>query len=348
MRPAEKQLYLIITTRSAAKSFRTIDHLRRYIAKSQDLASQADRVTIQAELVDLLRLFDVQELAKRLLSTVPRIDTAIWNAGIAGVTGIDWMTAIWATMTEFTSSVTWPTFMLSGIGSVAKPQLVSSTGNAADADSNMSTALEEPPLGEIFCANVFSHYLLGHYLLPLLSQPAFSHLGRMIWISSVEVRADSFVPSDPQSLKTSAAYQSSKRLTDILALSPMLSSYTTVPTAVSMPAQKKGKASSLPAPRMYLTHPGVASTNIVLIPLVAFYAKIIAFYLARLIFGSPWHTISPYKGACAPVWVALASQSTLDRIEEQDGKGKWGSCTDRWGNERVMRTEVEGWAMEVW
>ena len=68
----------------------------------------------------------------------------------------------------------------------------------------------------------------------------------------------------------------------------------------------------------------------------------LAFYVARWL-GSPWHPIAPYKGAVAPVWLALASQSTLDGIEEQDGQGKWGSATDVWGRERVIRTEVDGW-----
>ena len=67
-----------------------------------------------------------------------------------------------------------------------------------------------------------------------------------------------------------------------------------------------------------------------------------AFYLARWV-GSPWHTISAYKGACAPVWLALASQEELDTLERRDGKGKWGSAVDWKGDERVMRTEVEGW-----
>ena len=43
------------------------------------------------------------------------------------------------------------------------------------------------------------------------------------------------------------------------------------------------------------------------------------------------------------VWLALARQSTLDTMEEREGVGKWGSATDWYGNERVERTEVEGW-----
>lgn len=70
----------------------------------------------------------------------------------------------------------------------------------------------------------------------------------------------------------------------------------------------------------------------------------LAFYLARWL-GSPWHTVRPYLGACAPVWLTLALQDELDAMDE-DGrqrKAKWGSSTDRKGQERVRRTEVEGY-----
>lgn len=70
---------------------------------------------------------------------------------------------------------------------------------------------------------------------------------------------------------------------------------------------------------------------------------ILATYIARWL-GSPWHTIRPYIGATAPVWLALSPQETLDEMESKErGKGKWGSATDWRGRERVMRTEVEGW-----
>lgn len=73
---------------------------------------------------------------------------------------------------------------------------------------------------------------------------------------------------------------------------------------------------------------------------------ILAMSVARWI-GSPWHTVSPYKGACAPVWLALVSQGELDTKEAATnaglGKVKWGSSTDRGGNESIRRTEVEGY-----
>lgn len=70
---------------------------------------------------------------------------------------------------------------------------------------------------------------------------------------------------------------------------------------------------------------------------------VLSFYLARWL-GSPWHNVWPYLGACAPVWLALALQDELDAMDDngRQCKAKWGSSTDRWGQERVRRTEVEG------
>ena len=67
-------------------------------------------------------------------------------------------------------------------------------------------------------------------------------------------------------------------------------------------------------------------------------------YLACLL-GSPWHPIFAYKGAVAPVWLALTEKEELEEIELNGGKGKWGSACDRWGRERVMRTAVDGWGL---
>lgn len=69
-----------------------------------------------------------------------------------------------------------------------------------------------------------------------------------------------------------------------------------------------------------------------------------AFYIARWA-GSPWHTVSAYKGACAPVWLTLTDQEELEDLEQTEGKGKWGSSSDRAGHERVVRTVVEGWGL---
>lgn len=71
---------------------------------------------------------------------------------------------------------------------------------------------------------------------------------------------------------------------------------------------------------------------------------IVIMYVARWL-GSPWHTCSAYKGACAPVWLALVDEDEIEDIEQREGKGKWGSAVDAMGRERVMRSVVDGWGL---
>jgi len=195
----------------------------------------------------------------------------------------------------------------------------------------------EPPLGDVFCANVFGHYLLCHYLAPLLAaDETHPHPGRIIWLSSLEAYDQSLVMNDFQGIQNSQAYEASKRLTDVLVLTSEL------------PATKSYVRNYLPAgpeqarPKLYVSHPGICSTGIFPLPFILGLCMTAAFYIARWL-GSMWHTCKPYTAACAPVWLALAPQATLDELETREGKGKWGSATDWFGNERVARTEVEGW-----
>lgn len=64
--------------------------------------------------------------------------------------------------------------------------------------------------------------------------------------------------------------------------------------------------------------------------------------------GSPWHNKTPYMGACAPVFLALAAQSVLDDREAAyrahgGSHTKWGSSCSRWGVNSAVSTEVDGW-----
>ncbi len=337
IRPLSQSLTLIFTTRVTNKSHDTLSRLHRYLRKRAKRlkAPSETRITLQPEQLDLTSLRSVQKLSKKLLSSLPRLDAIILNAGYGGFTGINWPVAIWSVLTGFPHSVTWPTYKVSGVGYVTKPQI--------DPNSTVSNSTKEPPLAEVFCSNVFGHYLLCHALAPLLSKRPRStpDHGRIIWISSVEAYASTFSPSDLQGLHAPAAYESSKRLTDILTLTASLPS--TKPWTdnfLSVPSSSSDK--NIKKPKIYLTHPGICATTIIALPLILHWTMTLAFYIARWI-GSPWHTVSPYKGACAPVWVALASQSQLDSMEEEAGAAKWGSSVGSGGEERVTRTEVEGW-----
>jgi 3-keto steroid reductase len=287
------------------------------------------RVHFRQERLDLLSLVSVQKLSKRLRETIPKLDALICNAGIGGWTGINWPVAIFSILTTWKRALTYPTFKLSGTGWVTKPQ-TSTTAQGKD-----------PELGEVFCANVFGHYLLGHYLAPLLARHSRSEdaRGRIIWVSSIEAYDFTFHVKDIQGLGSKVPYESSKRLTDIMAITSTLPSTS---KHINQYLEYSESSEKTTKPRIYVSHPGICGTSIVPLPLILEYLMFAAFYLARFL-GSQWHSVTVEKGATAMVWLALASQSTLDSMEKQEGAGKWGSATDFWGHERVERTEVGGW-----
>ncbi|KAL8667029.1 MAG: hypothetical protein Q9202_000951 [Teloschistes flavicans] len=327
-------LRLIITTRDRTKSHDTIARLKDHIFRTRkqhkvhEKTPLVAKIYLQAEQADLCRLQSVQALSRKLLHSLPKLDTIILNAGHGGFTGLDWPLAIWTILTNFPRSVTYPTFKTSETATTTAPQVSRVVS---------SDAKEEPPLGDVFCSNIFGHYMLVHGVVPLLSNSSTTP-GRIVWISSLEAYESTFSSSDIQGLQSPSAYESSKRLTDILALSSTL------------PATRPSVHAFLPTPsghrppKQYVTHPGICATNILPLHWLLVYVMTAAFYLARWV-GSPWHTVSAYTGACAPVWLALSSQEELDAAEEKDGAGKWGSGVNSQGEERVMRTEVQGWGV---
>jgi 3-keto steroid reductase len=290
------------------------------------------RVFFRQERLDLLSLVSVQKLSKRLRETTPQLDVVICNAGIGGWVAMNWPRVFLTILTGWKSAVTWPTFKIAGKEWLAKPQIP---------HSQKEPPVEEPPLGEVFCANFFGHYLLGHYLTPLLSRKMRKDgsRGRLIWTSSVESYAHCLDLDDIQGIKSTEPYESTKRLTDLMAISSVLPSTSAVVGRYFGHTQPPQNTTD---PRIYVSHPGVCATTIFALPLILEYAMFFAFYVARWL-GSQWHPITVEKGAVATVWLALAKQSTLDTMEEKEGVGKWGSATDFWGQERVERTEVAGW-----
>jgi 3-keto steroid reductase len=275
---------------------------------------------------------------------IPRLDSIIMNAGIGGWSGLNWPLAVWSVLTDFRHAVTWPAYKIARVGAKIC---------GLDGQYRLHNDDSDKTLGEVFCANLFGHYVLGHELMPLLSKangrPEGSR-GRIIWVSSIEAIAATFVESDFQGLESFVPYESSKRLTDILALTAELPSvqrasetyFASGDVSNSNGEDEKFKT-QWDRPGMYLTHPGVCATAIINLNFVLLWLMTAAFYAARLL-GSVWHPVRSYSGACAPVWVALAEQETLDSVEHNGtAKAKWGSSTDRWGQVRVRRTEVAGW-----
>lgn len=335
---------MIFTTRSTKKGTDTLNRLKQHLSQSFPTAEIRNRITFIPENVDLSDLLSVRALSRRLLATVPKLDAVILNAGLGGWTGINWPLAIWSVLTDLVHAVSWPAFKIARTGEVTEPQ----------------TGLEtEPRLGSVFCANVFGHYMLAHNVVPLLKKSGRPNgPGRVVWVSSLEATVNMFDIDDIQGLRSQAPYESSKALTDILAVTSNLPS--AAPWVKSFYSVDKPKAIANgnangtqddkqpgPTPNIYLSHPGICGSGILPLNLPLFYLMLSAFWMARIL-GSPWHTLSTYLGACAPVWLALSPQSVLDNAESPyaragGGRVKWGSSCSRFGCDQPVSTEVDGW-----
>ncbi|SMR48714.1 unnamed protein product [Zymoseptoria tritici ST99CH_1E4] len=327
-RPQTQHLHLLFSTRDGKKGDDTKKRLQEHLAKFSRTANGTTlgisqlldaRIHLENVLVDLLKLTTVKSLAEQLLRRGQRLDAVVWNAGIPGWLGLNWPKAIWSVATDTVHATTYPEYMRPDLGAIAKPQL----------DGKKAGGSPEPTLGQVFTANVFGHYMLTHWLSPLMTRDT-----RIVWTSSISALPNSFSLDDIQGLKTPAAYECSKRLTDFLVLTSEL------------PSAKPFMQSFLPTskpdstPKMYVTHPGVIGTSIAGLNAVMEFFMFLTFVFARL-FGSPWHAAEPYKGAVSAVFAVLSTQ--LPDLEQRDGKGKWGSAVGVSGDERVARTEVDGW-----
>ena len=194
-------------------------------------------MAFEPELLDLCNILSVQRASKRLRQKYERIDAIILNAGIGGWVSIDFWKATKQFFKEGIAFVTRPEFKIGSVGAVAPSQIPQEKANrksedvkqANDAANGIADARAEPELGEVFSANTFGHYLLVHYIMPLLSRPAGEELARVISVSTMEAYSWTFSMDDFQGMKTGTSYESSKRLSDILALTasaPLSKPYT--------------------------------------------------------------------------------------------------------------------------
>ena len=290
-KPLTADLTLIFTTRNAEKGAQTLELLQNRLNQygTSFVAKRfTKRVHLQAENVDLLDLLSVRALCRHLLrSNIPKLDAIILNAGIGGWSGLNWPKAFYDVLTDLVQSVTWPQYKLSPVGRLTKSQL---------APPQSAQITSEPALGEVFCANVFGHYLLAHGLMPLLRSPDLQTPGRIIWISSVEISRKDFDPDDLQGLKSENAYGHSKRLTDLLAL-----------TAADQPATAKavdsfcgtehkaganGRVDASSKPAIYVSQPGICATSIV--PLSA--TPVLGYVIGFLCGEVGWFSLAYYYG----------------------------------------------------
>jgi 3-keto steroid reductase len=325
-----------------------LDILEREIGK---------RVVITPELVDLNSILSVQRAAKKLKARLDRLDVLICNAGIGGWTGVDFVGAAKQFFTEGLHFLTAPNFKIGTVGAVTAKQITAVPNGGKAHRRDGADKEEEPKVGEVFCANLFGHYLLAHYLMPLLSRPvsAQGSPGRIIWVSTLEAYKRTFNLDDLQGLETSVSYESSKRLTDLLALTAGLTSsspYTksffatlsVPPSSASLSSsvedltpRKASLRSSTRGPKTNGTSTPTSSQSqtdqnsttrpkmylshpgMCITGIMPLHWLLVYAWIGAFyivrLCGSPWHTITAYPGATSMTWLALAQQSTLDEME---------------------------------
>lgn len=323
-------------------------HLRKHHPSAQQ-----NRVTFQAENVELTNLVSVQDLARKLLSSsLKQIDAIICNAGIGGWTGLDWFAAIPVIIADIRNNTVWPAFKLGMVGSLTRPQLP------------QKAAQSESLLGEVFCANVFGHYMLVHWLMPLLRVGNINNPSKIIWVSSIEPQNYHFKEMDLQGLLTDAPYEHGKRLTDILSLTSnqpttaeSVSSFTSPASSLTMTSKLPDRKDNGP-PAMHVYHPGIVVTSVISLYWIIQQAYLLGIYLARWV-GSPWSTVQPFTAAHGATWLALASNNEIQQAEidvhpvkgsdskiaVEKGKVKWGTAINRSGKTTVRATEVDKWGL---
>ncbi|KAK5063140.1 hypothetical protein LTR84_005216 [Exophiala bonariae] len=340
----DQKLTIIYTTRSSRKASDTLTILERHLAKHGNRAASNRQVFFQPENVDLGNLLSIRALSRKLVaSDLPHLNSIVLNAGIGGWSGLDWITLVWLILTQIRQATTWPVFKRGIVGLVTKPQF----------PQDKSINHEEPVLGEVFCANVFGHYMLVHWMMALLRATPSHSPGKIIWTSSIEPGTNNYNPEDHQGLTTDAAYEHSKRLTDSLALTanghPSTAASVKEYTTVSASTHEVKGRHELCEPTFHLGHPGVCVTSIVDLYFFVTPFYFLGLHLARMA-GSVWANVTTYKGAFALSWLALATTTEIEsRAHELTGsdKGmvKWGSATARSGKTTVNPTEVQGWGL---
>ncbi|KXJ86306.1 hypothetical protein Micbo1qcDRAFT_140533 [Microdochium bolleyi] len=362
-RPLSSHLILLPTTRSARKSSETIlalrEHLHTAAATSKRLQARAGpnhdpqdaiaRVHVLSVQVDLCNIHSIYAAADQLVYgtvsdptgvipdvKIPRLDAALFNAGIGGWSGLNWLGLFWQIIRRgIPQATTFPTFKLA-----TYPAVMLDTKKLL---GPAETKKEPTQLAEVFTANLFGHYLLAHELMPLLSREnPKEEPGRIVFTSSIDAGTEHLSFTHFQAQRTTPPYESSKRITDIMSLTASLPSV----QPLTEPFFKLPSSSKLPAvrPKIYVTHPGVVCTPLFPLNFVLFFFYRLTMYLSRML-GSPWHVVESYLGACATAWVGLEDQAVLD--EQKAHLVKWGSAVAPLGGEaRPKKTEVEGWGWQ--
>ncbi|ANZ75119.1 BA75_02531T0 [Komagataella pastoris] len=170
-------------------------------------------------------------------------------------------------------------------------------------------------LGLVFQANVFGPYYFIHRISRLLEN---ANGARIVWISSIMSDSKYLSLEDMQLLRSDVSYEGSKRLVDLLHL------------ATYKQLLKEGKIVQ------YVCHPGIFTSLSFMkyLNVFTYYGMLLLFYVVRFL-GSPWHNITGYTAANAPLFCIKSD------IQSDPQNLKYGSACSKKGAEYVKAQEID-------
>ncbi|KAG0265904.1 hypothetical protein BG011_003829 [Mortierella polycephala] len=149
---------------------------------------------LRIELVDVGSAASVLAFNQRILDQYPRINYLFCNAGILPSIRLNWAKLV---VDMFTA----PMDLLTRSDVLVQPK----------------QHLTEDGVGNVLACNVFGHYIMIKSLESVLDGTE-EDPGRVIWTSSITAEKNSFVREDWQGLESEQPYESSKWVTDLLAI----------------------------------------------------------------------------------------------------------------------------------
>ncbi|KZW04404.1 hypothetical protein EXIGLDRAFT_635950 [Exidia glandulosa HHB12029] len=318
-----KELTLVMACRSeqraAAARTELLTALDRELARRERASdasvsyARAFRAALRIDYahVDLTSVSSIFSFCDSLSQDYPYLTHLVLNAGMASFIGVNWPLCAYQILAEGYHALYRPRFKLQS-----------------------PSPLTRDGLGAVWCANVFSSYILATRLRPLLRDAPYSD-ARVLWMSSIEADrkiCPENLMENYQLLNTRVSYEISKYQTCLIA------------PAMERRERERRVKERVVKPRAeirhIIVHPGVTSSNIfAVIGWVLLRAMELAFWLARIA-GSPHHVLSAWNGAVSTVHIALTN---LSNVPFPKTPVMFGSRCDRLGREYVGVEEVDDW-----
>lgn len=286
------EVTLILTVRDQTKAESVSARL------SPELLRFKGCLKLEFVLMDLTSMKSIQAAVESIREkSQGHVDVVICNAGMAQFTKIDLWKATKQSLTHPIMAISEPDYKVQSIG-----------------------GFSEDGMGVTFQANFFGHYYLCGQLADTgtLKQRA----SIVIWMSSLEATRRALKSDDLQAISHQFAYESSKRITDVI-------------WSVCNDESADRKVHI----RQYLVHPGFCATNIIADTMVPLLTPVFnklwtwTFYFARFC-GSQFHTATAYNGAYAAATIAM-------KPEAYDATVKWGSAGLWDGTLCIVKTEYD-------